>query len=367
MFRRSPEAILNAGQVELREEVGARLVERGREEDEAELVGERRAARRTRPRSSSSASRCSPYVAPKLFSLSYGLSYSARVKRRAVVALLELDRVDPGVLRRVEELLRPLDAPLVVVADLGDDEAGRVVRDPPPGDGQLAHRAIGTPRPGPFGRSRVVRSGASAQSTGHPALITLLVGSSLVGAASVCLTALLRPPGRVAFCLGVAVVATAEVVAISHALSLVDAYERSWFLAASALAAAAAVVAIALVRPPWPSLDLRAVARELLRDRLVTVLAAVVAVEFVYLLALALFTPPAERDVLDVPPHAGAALDPAGVGRADRTTRPTRASTSSRRTPRSSRAHDAALGVGALGRARAACGARRPPFWPSTA
>ena len=129
-------------------------------------------------------------------------------------------------------------------------------------------------------------------------MITLLVGSSLVGAASVCLTALLRPPGRVAYCLGVAVVATAEVVAISHALSFVDAYERSWFLAASALAAAAAVVAIALVRPPWPSLDLRAVARELLRDRLVTVLAAVVAAEFLYLLALALFTPPVERDAL---------------------------------------------------------------------
>ena len=60
-------------------------------------------------------------------------------EERAVVALLELDRVDARVLRRAEQLHRLLDAPLVVVADLGDDEARRLVGDPPTADRQLAH------------------------------------------------------------------------------------------------------------------------------------------------------------------------------------------------------------------------------------
>ena len=64
------------------------------------------------------------------------------MKSRAVVALLELHGVDAALLRGAEELLRLLDAPLVVVADLRDDEAAGVVADPAPADDQLAHGAI---------------------------------------------------------------------------------------------------------------------------------------------------------------------------------------------------------------------------------
>ena len=48
----------------------------------------------------------------------------------------------PASLRGLEQLACLLDAPLVVVADLGDDEAVGVVGDPPAVDRQLAHGAI---------------------------------------------------------------------------------------------------------------------------------------------------------------------------------------------------------------------------------
>ena len=60
----------------------------------------------------------------------------------AVVALLELDGVHAGVLRGPDQLARALEAALVVVADLGDHEAGRVVGDSPAVDHELAHGAI---------------------------------------------------------------------------------------------------------------------------------------------------------------------------------------------------------------------------------
>ena len=78
-------------------------------------------------------------------------------------------------------------------------------------------------------------------------MIALLLGLLLVGAASSCGTALLRPTGRIAFVVGTAVLAFAEVVAVSHGLSFVDAYERRWFLAVAAALAVAALVAVAVV------------------------------------------------------------------------------------------------------------------------
>ena len=84
-------------------------------------------------------------------------------------------------------------------------------------------------------------------------MIALVLGLLLVGAASTCGTALLRPTGRIAFVLGTAVLAYAEIVAVSHGLSFVGAYERRWLLAVTAALAVAALAAVALVRPPWPS------------------------------------------------------------------------------------------------------------------
>jgi len=151
-------------------------------------------------------------------------------------------------------------------------------------------------------------------------VIALVLGFLLVGAASSCGTALLRPTGRIAFVLGTAVLAFAEIVAVSHGLSFVDAYERGWFLAATTALAVAALVAVALVRPPWPSFRLGDVAREVLRDPVVAALAVVVAVELVYVLALAVVVPPNDIDSLTYHLLRGAlwiqqhAVEPVGGG-----------------------------------------------------
>lgn len=129
-------------------------------------------------------------------------------------------------------------------------------------------------------------------------MIALLLGVLLVGAAAGCGTALLRPTGLVAFVLGTAVLAFAEIVAVSHGLSFVDAYERRWFLAVAAALAGAALVAVAVVRPPWPSFRLGDALRDVLRDRVVVALAVVVAVELAYVFALAVVTPPNDTDGL---------------------------------------------------------------------
>ena len=80
VLTRSRGGDLERGRVELCQEVGARLVERRREERDAFLAAGLAELEPVARPTSSSASRCSPYVAPKLFSLSYGASYSSRVK-----------------------------------------------------------------------------------------------------------------------------------------------------------------------------------------------------------------------------------------------------------------------------------------------
>ena len=129
-------------------------------------------------------------------------------------------------------------------------------------------------------------------------MIALLLGLLLVGAAASCATALLRPAGRVAFLRGTAVLSFAEIGAVSHLLSFVDASERGGVRATTAVLAVAAVVAAALVRPPWPSFRLGAVAREIAGDRVVAALGVVVALELAYAFALAVVTPPNDTDGL---------------------------------------------------------------------
>jgi hypothetical protein len=129
-------------------------------------------------------------------------------------------------------------------------------------------------------------------------VISLAAGCVLVVIAAMCFAALLRPRGVVAFALATGLLAFAEVVAVSHLLSFADAYEKSWFLGAVAIVAMAAAAATVIWRPPRPPFVRRAVAQELLRDRLLAVVAGIVAVELIYLFALAVFTPPNDLDGL---------------------------------------------------------------------
>ena len=148
--------------VELGEQVGARLVERRREEHEAELAGARL--------------QLDIGAAIELERLAVGavrraeavlVVVGAVVERTGVqppvVPLLELDGVHARLLREHEQLLRLLDRALVVVADLGDDEARRVVGDPAAVDLELAHRPIVAPPTG-RGASLHVALGTTASS-----------------------------------------------------------------------------------------------------------------------------------------------------------------------------------------------------------
>ena len=129
------------GDVELLEEVGARFVEGRREEDEPELA---RAGLQLDVRGTVELERLAVLAVRRTEAALVVVGAVVELAREetAVVALLELDRVDARLLREHEELLGLLDAPLVVVADLGDHEAGGVVGDPAAVDRQLAHGAI---------------------------------------------------------------------------------------------------------------------------------------------------------------------------------------------------------------------------------
>jgi hypothetical protein len=130
------------------------------------------------------------------------------------------------------------------------------------------------------------------------ATAVLLLGLVLLAVAATCLAALLRPRGVVAFVLAASLIAFAEVVAVSHLLSFVDAYERGWFLGALALIALFAAAAATILRPLRPPLLLRPALHELRGDRLLVCFAVVVLAELVYLVALAVLTPPNDLDAL---------------------------------------------------------------------
>ena len=105
-------------------------------------------------------------------------------------------------------------------------------------------------------------------------MIALVLGSMLLAAAASCLATLLRPAGFVAFALETGLLAFAEVVVVSHALSAFDAYERRWFLGALAVLAVVTTVAIVVSKPPRPPLPRIEALRSLIRDPLVAILAA---------------------------------------------------------------------------------------------
>jgi hypothetical protein len=126
----------------------------------------------------------------------------------------------------------------------------------------------------------------------------LFVGLALLTAGATCVAALLRVQGAVAFVLASVLLAFGEVVAVSHALSVVGAYRRDWFLATLAVIALTAAVAALLVRPPKPAVSPLPALREIGRDRLLVGLGLLVAVELGYVLALAVFTPPNGLDGL---------------------------------------------------------------------
>ena len=129
-------------------------------------------------------------------------------------------------------------------------------------------------------------------------MIAFLLGCLFILTASCCVAALLRVDGTVAFCLASGLTAFAEVVVVSLAVSVFDAYQRDWFVSALGGVAGAALVAVAIVRPPRPRPRFRHAINELVGDPVLVVLGAAVAIELVYLLALAVFTPPTEYDVL---------------------------------------------------------------------
>ena len=104
--------------------------------------------------------------APKLFSSSYGVSNSSR--EPPVGALLELDRVDTRLRALRNELPGLFDAALMVVADLSDDVARRVVRDLPARDGDLAHGPIVLAAPEAASLARTIRATSANGSADSP-------------------------------------------------------------------------------------------------------------------------------------------------------------------------------------------------------
>src|SRR5262249_16658856 len=118
-----PGGELEGGDVELGTEVGARRIERGNDEPEAELPGV--------------PLELDPLLAAefeRLAVLAVGRAEAVLVvvrgvvegtgEERPVVALLQLDRVDPALLGGMDERLRLLELSLVVVTDLGEFVAG---------------------------------------------------------------------------------------------------------------------------------------------------------------------------------------------------------------------------------------------------
>jgi hypothetical protein len=134
---------------------------------------------------------------------------------------------------------------------------------------------------------------------GAPAALLLGLGLLAVGAAF--FAACLRPAGPAGFLLAAFTVGWAGLVSVVFALSPFALVTRAWLLAALALFAAAGLgVWSRLGRPPMPSLRAAAVAAYAAAraDPALTVLAALVAAAFAYVVALAFATPPLDFDAL---------------------------------------------------------------------
>ena len=130
--------------------------------------------------------------------------------------------------------------------------------------------------------------------------LLLAAGTAGVVAAAVLFAACLRLPGLVAFVLTAYVLATAEIVVLSFALSF-----GSWLTRAALLAAIAAVFVISVAvwsyagrpRPPVPA-DLRVAVRALFADRILVVVFALVVLVYAYVLIVGLTVPQSVVDTL---------------------------------------------------------------------
>src|SRR5262249_24453950 len=119
---------LERGQVELREQVGALEVERGRKQRDTDLPR----VTQELPIVVGAELECLAVLAVRATEAQLvviGLVVELACVQRTIAALLQLDCVDPAVLGSVDEPLRLLDVALVVVADLGDHVAVEVVTD----------------------------------------------------------------------------------------------------------------------------------------------------------------------------------------------------------------------------------------------
>jgi hypothetical protein len=130
--------------------------------------------------------------------------------------------------------------------------------------------------------------------------VYLILGVAAVAAAAWLLAASLALRSAVDFLLALYVLAAAEIVALALVLSLEDGYTRAWLFAGeAAVLVLVAFVWLARGRPHAPALRpaVRA-GSSVLRDLVVAVPAAVVALGLAYLVALAVGTPANDYDVL---------------------------------------------------------------------
>jgi hypothetical protein len=131
-------------------------------------------------------------------------------------------------------------------------------------------------------------------------VLLLAAGTAGVVAAAVLLASCLGPPGLVALLLSAYVLATAEIVVFSFALSF-----GSWLTRPALLAAIAFVLVVSVAvwsyvgrpRPPVPA-DLRVAVRTLFADRILVVVFALVVLVYAYVLIVALTVPQSVVDTL---------------------------------------------------------------------
>ena len=129
--------------------------------------------------------------------------------------------------------------------------------------------------------------------------LLLVAGVFLVATTSVLLGSVFRLRSAVGFLLAVYLLASAEIVVAALALSLVDAFTRTWLLLVLFLLfGAAAAVWLKLGRPTRSLSALAAPTRSALRDRAVAVLLVLALVTYAYLVIVALSVPQSLPDTM---------------------------------------------------------------------
>ena len=129
--------------------------------------------------------------------------------------------------------------------------------------------------------------------------LILVCGVLLVAATGVLGAACFRLPSVVGFLLAVYLVASAQVIVVSLALSTVDALTRTWLLLAVAVTFGLALaVWLRLGRPRQSLASVGPAVREALGDRAVALLAALAAALYGYLVVVALAVPQSLPDTM---------------------------------------------------------------------